>query len=292
VVNTTDEWWDIDGESLNRAGWNISTLGGRFNVPSLRGEDITYAYVPGQEPGTVVPDARTVTFQMWMVGIDRTTGSFNVDQRRAWNDNWKFLTRLFWQPNKLLTITRRLLLTDATTGLPYIQTTTAQGRYAGGLDVEMNGRTRGTFSVDVKLFDGFFWGPEQLVRINAGQTVVVNNPGDYEAGSKNFTITVHGELGSALLTNTTPDPNMWVKYDAIVSAGNTVTLDVENFTALASAPEIGIPEAGLSRTGYVVSSGMRHRWMSLARGNNSVGLGGSYSGTPGYAELRFQPAYL
>ncbi len=288
-MNTTDEYWTVNGTSLNVPGWNISTLGGRFTVPPLRGEDITYAYVPGEQPGTYLPGSRVLTFQMWMIGANPTTGDMSVDQRRMWNDNWKFLTRLFWEPREELTIVRKLLLTDPDTEAGYIQTTTCRGRYAGGLDAQMTGRTRATFTVDVKLADPFFWGDEIETTIEVGDTEVITNPGDFTAGHKNFTVELHGALTRPTLTNFTTNPDVWVHYENVISSGQSLTLDTEAYTAVASAPEVSIPEISLNRVGYISYSGA-HSWMGLKKGANTLGLS-AVSGD-GHAIVRFRPPYL
>ncbi len=289
-MNTTDEYWDIDGSSLNVPGWNLSTLGGRFNVPPLRGEDTTYAYVPGDQPGVYVPGSRTLTFNMWLVGANRSTGDLSVDQRRMWNDNWTYLTGLFWTPNRQLTITRRLLLTDPDTGLGYIQTTAAQGRYISGLDPQMTGRTRATFTVDVKLHDPFFWGAETSTTIAVADPETVHNPGDFDAGHRNFFVEFHGPLVNPKLTNSTAAPDVWVKFAGSLDADQILTLDMERFAAaLNAAPGYSYPEYSLNRVGDISHSGA-HNWMALGKGDNTLTLTAD-SGT-GTAVVRFRPPYL
>ncbi len=289
-MNTTDEYWTIDNASLNVPGWNLSTLGGRFNVPPLRGEDLTYAYVPGDQPGNYVPGSRDLTFRMWLVGCNPSTGALNVDQRRAWNDNWKYLTRLFWTPKKLLTITRRLLLTDPDTGNGVIQTTTASGRYVQGLEPDMTGRTRATFTVDVKLCDPFFWGAETSTTVTLAEAEVVANPGDFDAGHRNFFVEFHGPLTNPKLTNSSTDPDVWVAYDGALDADQILTLNMEMFAANVNQPPgYSYPEYPLNRVGYVSHSGA-HNWMGLAQGNNTLTLTAD-SGT-GTAVVRFRAPYL
>lgn len=289
-MNTTDEYWEIDGVSLNVPGWNLSTLGGRFNVPPLRGEDLTYAYVPGDQPGNYVPGARDLTFRMWLIGATPATGALNVDQRRAWNDNWKFLTRLFWSPKRMLTITRRLLLTDPGTGTGVIQTTTAQGRYVQGLEPDMTGRTRATFTVDVKLCDPFFWSTETSTTVTLDDPEVIANPGDFDAGHRNFFVEFHGPLTNPKLTNSSTDPDVWVKFTGTVDDDRHLTLNTEMFSAALNLPgEFSIPEYQLNRVGYISHSGA-HNWMGLAKGNNTLTLTAD-SGT-GHAVVRFRAPYL
>lgn len=290
MTNLTTEYWELDGSSLNVPGWNLSTLGGRFRVPPLRGEDATFAFVPGEQHGTYVPGSQVLTFNMYLLGVDRATGALNVDQQRAWNDNWKYLQNLFWTPKREFTITRRLLLTDTTTSTGVIQATTAKGFYVSGLEPAMTGRTRATFTVDVKLADPFFWSTTDIeATINVGTPVTVANPGDFDAGHKNCTVEFHGPLTNPKLTNATPDPDVWVRYGAGISSGQSLTLNIEAFSATASAPEIGIPEYSLTRTGYISHSGA-YNWMGLAKGNNTLTL--TADSGAGHAIVRFRAPYV
>jgi hypothetical protein len=290
AVNTTDEWWEIDGTSLNLPGWNITTLGGsRFGVPALRGDDVQYAYVPGEEWRAKEPAARVLTLAMWMLGITPETENYNVDQRRQWNDNWNRLRKLFWQPKRQFVLTRRWLLSDDE-GEPYIQTAEALGQYAGGLEPNMTGRTRANFTVDIKLTDPFFYGTEISTPVGRNSTVAITNPGDYVAAHNHVQVELVGPLTAPItLYNLTADPTVYVTFNENIASGASVTLDVGAFTATLDADVVVAP----NRIGKVTHSGAR-RWFGLFDesnyGPNSVRLEAP-AGT-GHAEVRFRPPYL
>ncbi len=291
--HTTDEWWDIDGVSLHRPGWNVSTLGGRFNVPPLRGNDQTFAYVPGEEWREKLPASRNITLNMWTQGVDSTTGAYDVDQRRKWNDNWRFLTNLFWTPDRQILVTRRWLLSDGNDA-PYIQTAEALAQYVGGLEPSMTGRTRSTFAVELKLHDPFFYGAQTDTQVNVGSTVTIHNPGDAVAAYRNLYVFLVGPLTNPVLRNNTPNPDVWVKYAGSITAGQVIRLDIEKFTAFAADPEFTVPESPndpppMNRLGYISHSGSP-TYMGLLKKNNSLTLTAD-SGT-GHAIVRFRPPYL
>lgn len=288
---TTIEYWSVDGTSLNELGWNVSTLGGRFNVPPLRGDDAQFAYVEGDDFRPKTSGARVLSLAMWMQATDPATGGMDANPMARWNDNWNTLCRLFWTPRRELTLTRRWLRTDPLTGTIGIQTTSATAQYVGGLEPSMNGRYNAVFTVDLKLADPFFYGAEQTAAFALDEEVTVTNPGDHTAAGRHMYLDFIGPLHYPVLTNSTPAPDVTVTYNGIIPSGQTISLDVRAFTATAAVDEIVDPAAPLTRvrTGYVRHSGTRP-WMGLERGPNNLTLTAD-SGT-GSAELRFRAPYL
>ncbi len=285
------EFWEVDGVSMAEHGWNVATVEGRFNVPQLRGEDTTFSYVEGDDFRPKVPASRVMTLKMWMMGVNPSTGDHEGDLLVRWNDNWKFLTNLFWTPHRQVRLTRRLWVTDPVTGQPGVQTTYAYGQYMGGLEPSMTGRYRATFEVQFKLADPFFY-PENdtVVTIERGQTVDITNYGDYVAAHRHMYITFNGFLKNPLLTNTTPNPDVTVAYVGNLFANQKVDLDVRLFLAKANFPEqINYSLATFNRVSYIRHSGTRY-WFGLQRGNNSVKLTAD-DGT-GNAVIRFRPPYM
>jgi hypothetical protein len=288
-MSTTDEFWELNGTSLHLPGWNIQTLGGsRFGVPSLRGDDIQYAYVPGDEFREKEPASRTLTLAMWTIGADPQTGSLSGDQRRQWNDNWRTLRRLMWNPKQQFTLTRRWLLSDGE-GDPYIQIADARGQYTSGLEPTMTGRTRATFTIDIKLADPFFYGAQETYTINKGATLAITNQGDYLAAHRHVTVDFVGPLVNPKLTNTTPTPDVFVKYTGSIGTGYTVSLDITEFSATTDEPIYTISDVAANRVGKISHGGAR-RWIGLLAGTNSLTLTAD-SGT-GHAVVRYRPPYI
>ncbi len=97
VLTTTDELWYVDDVPLNTYAYNIVTLGGsRFDLPPIRGSNMTYAYRPGQVFRPKVADQRTVTLLMWVAGVDPATAGAPGPHgpQQSWADNWNMLRRL------------------------------------------------------------------------------------------------------------------------------------------------------------------------------------------------------
>ncbi len=293
---TTKEWWAFDGVSVQELGYNITTIAGRFNVPSYRGEQPVYAYVEGEDFRPKIPAARVMSLAMWVQG-STNEGVMASDPLLTFNDNWRKLTQLFWTPRREMTITRRLWCTDRETGLPKLLTTVGKGQFVSGFEPTMTGRYRATFTVDLKLSDPFFYGDEVTSpRIYNGQTVTVNNWGDWVAAQRHMFIDLVGPMAKPVtLANITTDPNVVVVYDLTIPAGQTITLDVRNFAATAAVEE---PSSTFTRNriGYVRHSGTRN-WMMLEPGASELKLTmgntqGTGSDNSGYAVLRFRPPYV
>jgi len=293
-VNTTDEFWEIDGVSLHREGWNVISLEGRLNTPPMRGDDQTHAQVPGEQWMPKQIGSRNLTLGMWMIGVNNDTG-YSVDQRRQWNDNYRFLSRLFWQPDREFIITRRWLLTD-NNGIVGIQVHRALGQLAAPLAPAMTGRTRGVMTVDIKLAHPFFYGDEEVHTIARDTPTVVHNPGDYSAAWKHLYMHLVGPLKNPRLANTTPNPDVWFKYNATLVTGQAVTLDIDRFIARSDSVLFTYPENNLDLTpnnkGVLVSHGGAYPWMGLQRGDNNLILTTDSGTDSGHVEIRFRPPYL
>lgn len=280
MSNTTEEFWDIDGVSLNQYCWNITTIGGsRYAVPPRRGENQKYPNRHGRAFRPKKMDSRVITLQMWAIGIS-PNDSYPSDQELQFNDNWQALRTLLYNLDEELTLTRRWRLT--VDGVPTVVEAEAKCELASNLDLNMTGRTRGLFSVDLLLPDPLFYGDEISVDIEAGETIQVTNPGDVAAYEK-MSIRFDGELWGPRLVNTTRDPEVWVKANTLVQPSTYLDLDVTSFDAYRSYDNTVI-------TGAVQHQGAKP-WFLLWPGENDVKLESSGIST-GSATLKFRPAYL
>lgn len=172
MTNSTEYFWSIDGVSLQTYAFNISTWGGDAqSPPPLRGSDTTVPYVVGDQYHRKVPGARTVSFGMWVIGANED-GSLPVggSSRRLFEENWRALRKLMWNPNRQVKLTKRFR--DWETG--ELVEATALAEFAGGLTPTMNGSQRAVFTVQFKLADPFFYGEEHTISINAMQEVARN----------------------------------------------------------------------------------------------------------------------
>lgn len=280
MSNSTTEYWEINGTSLNQYCWSIKTWGGsRIAVPKLRGENVLYPFRDGRSFRAKQADSRVITLAMNVAGINPTNDKPHAsNQLTQFNDNWRALQKLFWAPEQQLLLTRRWW-TNANS--PVLQTATALCELAGTMDPTMTGRTRADFAVDLLLSDPYFYGSQVTATLNPGVTTVVNNPGDVDIWT-NLTVEFNGELVSPVITNTTPEPDVWMRVNTAVVV-NDVNVDIGNFTVINTFDNSNL-------VGAVTHSGSRP-WLILKPGNNSLKLT-SLGNSTGNAILRFKPAYL
>jgi hypothetical protein len=282
MANSTAEYWDINGTSLSQYGWSVATIGGsRYDLPPRRGENITLAYRPGAIHRPKLADARVITLLMWVVGMDPATGASTGDQVLRWNDSWDFLRRLVWRADgSQVALTRRWRLTVS--GSPAVVAATAQAEISDSMSPTMTGRSRADFSMNLLLADPFFYGPLVTTDFALSTPVVITNPGHDIAAHANLQVDFTGPLTNPRLTNTTPNPDVWVQYTGVIASGQTLRLNVGSFTALRVAD-------GANLIGGISHAGSRF-WMGLVPSTNTLTLTAS-SGS-GSAQLRYQPPYV
>ncbi|AMM44297.1 minor tail protein [Arthrobacter phage Kitkat] len=84
MANSTAEYWDVDGVSLQTYAQNIKSWGGsREGVPPLRGDDKLIPFMPGRRFVKKVPDSRTLTLEGWIAGQEAV--DVVVRRNQFWN---------------------------------------------------------------------------------------------------------------------------------------------------------------------------------------------------------------
>jgi hypothetical protein len=280
MSNSSEEYWEVDGVSLNQYCWAIKTIGGsRLAVPKLRGDNTLFPFRDGRSFRAKNADSRVITLAMWVAGVNPATDQPRISiQDVQFNDNWKALQRLFWSPDEQLTLTRRWWENAAT---PVLRTATAKCELAGTMDPTMTGRSRADFAVDLLLSDPYFYGPEISANLTTSGTTIVTNPGDIPVWST-INLTLNGELTSPVITNQTAEPDVWMRINTAV-VDDPINISVGDFTVINTFDDSNL-------TGSVTHSGFR-AWMKLLPGNNTLKLTSTGVGT-GDVDLTFQPAYL
>lgn len=280
VSNSSEEYWDVNGTSLNQYCWAIKTLGGsRLAVPKLRGDNTLLPFRDGRLFRSKYADSRVITLAMWVAGINPDTDMpATYNQAVQFNDNWKNLQKLFWSPAKQLTLTRRWW---ENVNSPVLREATALCELAGTMDPTMTGRTRADFAVDLLLSDPYFYGPEIFSNLTVGDEVVVVNPGDISVWTT-INIELNGELASPVIFNLSTSPVTWMRVNTAVIT-NAVNVDVGKFTVTNTFDNSSLLSS-------VTHSGSE-AWMKLNPGTNILKLTSNGVGT-GNAVLKFRPAYL
>jgi Phage tail protein len=280
MSNTTQEFWDIDGVSLNQYCWNITTFGGsRYALPPKRGDNQKYPNRHGRAFRPKKMDSRLITLQMWAIGISQDD-EYVSDQELQFNDNWQALRSLLFNLDDTMTLTRRWRQTI--NGIPTLVEASAECELASTMDLSMTGRTRGTFQVDLLLPDPLFYGEEITVNIEPGVHTEIFNPGDMAAYEK-MSIRFDGELWAPRIRNLTKDPEVWVKANTLIQPSSYLDLDVTSFDAYRSYDNSVV-------TGAIQHAGAKP-WFVLWPGLNEIKMESSGISS-GSATLKFRPAYL
>lgn len=280
-LDSSTERWLINGVSLSQYGWAVKTFGGSpRSLPLMRGDNIGVAYIPGRLFRQKFPDQRVITLLMWAAGIVPTTGKPSSNVTLQFSDNFRTLQQLFYNPSTPLNITREWYFTQ--NGTPTLVSATATGQAASDMEPTMTGQGRADFSVDLILNDPYFYGSAVTPSIPYNVATNVTNFGDDAVAYNNFTITLHGPLLYPRLTNSTN--SAWLSLNTLISSGDSIVIDVENYTAVRSSD-------GADMRSIITHSASR-RWFQINTGVNSLILTSSLNTDTGTAGLSFQPPYV
>lgn len=277
-----DEFWDVqwtDGQwySLHGYGYHVESIyGARTNVPPLRGSNVAVYGRVGQLHQSKTADQRVVTLNGWVSNTDENDNPLGADCEQGLNTNWRMIRRLLWRENGAQFPLRRRWYDES----GVLRTAVAMAEYSGGLDLSEHVIEAGAWTCDLTLADPYFYGDEETVTLAVGVPQVLDNIGDVPA--THIEIVFEDALQNPQITNSTPDPDVWVRVGTAIAAADSVTLDVSWFTATRTSDSANM-------IGTVTRSGARP-WMVLSPGNNTVELTAT-SGT-GTADLTWQPAYL
>lgn len=281
---TTEEYWDVDGVSLHKYGWNVQTFGGeRYDLPSRRGRNTTFAYRPGTMHRGKVPESKVINLLMWMVGANPDTGIPSADQTLQFNDNWEVLRKLFWRPNGTqMALTRRWRLSSALARGESVLEATALAELTNTMTPRMTGRTRAEFAVELLLADPFFYGKPEAAELFIDTPTVVFNRGDDVAAHNHMSLDIiGGPISNPTLTNYSSSPAVSVTYNGIVEANTRLRLNISQFQA-------ALWPANTNEIGKISHAGSRN-WFGLLPGDNYITLSGAGIGQ---AELRWSAPYV
>jgi hypothetical protein len=275
-LNSTGTYWAVDGISLQTMAFDIQSTGGdRMAPPPLRGRDITVPYAPGDMHVPKQVGARTITLDMFVLGATEDGEIPPGTAADQFDKNFRKLRRLLWTPNRRFTLTKRFRDDDGV-----LRTVTAQGQYAGGLSPAMTGRTRALFSVDIRLADPYFYGPEITKALVTGNNTVTVYGDDITRAVK---LHVVGPRNKPKVRNATL--NVTVEYNGDISSGDVLDVDVKNFSSVTDPAAI----PPYSSTGKILHSGDAF-WLVMQPGDNTLAVS-STSGIGGVT-MTYQEVWL
>ena len=277
-----EEYWDVqwtDGQwyNLHRYAYHVvSIYGARTNVPSLRGSNVAVYGKPGQLHQPKMADQRVVTLQGWVSNVDSNDDPYSENCEQGLNTNWRMIRRLLWRENGAQFPLRRRWYDEDGDMISAV----AMAEYSGGLDLSEHVIEAGAWTCDLTLADPYFYGDVESTTLVKDVPQLLANLGDVPASK--IVIEFEDQLQNPMITNATPNPDVWVRLGAAVASADKVTLNVEAFTAIRGSDSANL-------IGAVTRSGARP-WMVLSPGGNTLTLT-AQSGS-GTADLSWQPAYL
>lgn len=231
MPNTTDEYWDVDGESLQTLVRNIEQWGQRHGVPPIRGGDFHLPMVPGELWRAKVPGPRTITLAGWLVG----------DTVQDFRSNWRSLRNLLWRTDRQVSLTKRWRLVEGGS----VYQATAKAQYESGLEPDTIGPSAAKFTVDMRLAFPYFKGSLAAHNGMSG-SFSINVLGD----DTTRLVTLQFSQAATLLNVTTGRE---------LTVPDAATLNVETFDTTGSYENISV--SGDDDEPF---------WFSLARGQNDL----------------------
>jgi hypothetical protein len=255
MSNSTAEFWDADGVSLNTFAFNITTLGGdRMAPPPLRGDDITIPASPGQRWMPKMVDGRTITLGMWVIGAEEDgTAPVDGNRKAQFDENWRKLRNLLWTYDREIVLTKRFYVGGV------LKTASARAAFAGGLNPKMDGQQRAAFTVDLYLADPYFYSAVEVETLSASETVTLE--GDDVTRAVTFEIV--GARDSPTIRNDTLDVQF--QYNADIPTLDQVDIDVKAYTST-TYPDGG---SAFNSAGSILHSGSPS-WFMLRPGTNLI----------------------
>lgn len=272
MANSTTEYWDIDGVSLQTFAWNITTWGGsKQGTPPLRGSDLQIPSRPGQIWQPKVVDSRTIDFQGWVIGAD---ADGNIGNRQVFLDNWQMLKRLFFQPGRQLQLTRRWKETVG--GVVTSFSATGLGEVLDAIEPEMTGDSRAEFSVSVFMADPYLYSAQKSVSVALGGTQVRTIAGSDAA--RRIKVTLTPTISTARLEVTTPRIDTYIDYTLV--SPDPALIDVDNFS---------VTENGVRTLNKLSHKPTTVFWLSLPVGSATFKLTGTGTGS---ATVTYQEVWV
>lgn len=277
-----NEYWDVqwtDGQwySLHGYSHHVENIyGSRTNVPPLRGTNVTVYGRPGQLHQPKIADQRVISLRGWVSNVDENDDPYSTNCDLGLNQNWRMIRRLLWRERGQQFPLRRRWYDENGDLISAV----AMAEYSGGLDLTEHVSEAGAWVCDLTLADPYFYGEEEDVVLAVDVPQVLNNLGDVPA--TRITLDFHGILANAIVTNSTPATDVWVRVGSAIAGGDDVFLNVDTFTATRTSDSANL-------IGAVTRSGSRP-WMVLLPGNNTITL--TATSGAGTVDMTWQPAYL
>ncbi|MBK9181419.1 MAG: hypothetical protein IPM45_18055 [Acidimicrobiales bacterium] len=268
------EYWQADGVDLEGWRWLVESVEDR--IPARVGSNIA---IPGRR-GSRWQEKRlseggfVMTLFVTNLDADGDAAATAGERLAQAAENLDALVALVASvKGREVTWTRR-----RSTGPSAVETLTGLGEVVAEIPVVRFKTGEHRLTLEVVMADPCWYGDEVTEEVVKGTPLVVTMPGS--APVEAMTVTFAGPLTNPVLTNTVYAPDLILQYTGTIGEGDSVVLDVGEFTALAGSTSV---------IDKITHSGSA-RWMELVPGTQTLTLTAD-AGT-GTATLAYQPPYL
>lgn len=149
MTNSTLNYWDAGGQSLETLAWGIDKWGTSEAPPPSRGGDLVVPHRVGQIHRDRVVDGRTITLAMWVTGAQED-GTWPADPQTQFDTNWSTLRGALWNSGRPFTLTKRWNAGASSAA--------ATAVFVDGLDpTPIGDRVGARFTCDLQLADPYFY---------------------------------------------------------------------------------------------------------------------------------------
>lgn len=217
--------------SLQTLGFNISTIGGRLDMASRRGQNIAVQYRDGTLWTPKDYEEKELELAMWVVGADETTGVPSTDPESEMWANLEKLRRLFVTDSELGLLTYRHPVSD--------KDVVAQCEVRSQIDFDtMAGATRAAFIVTMHTPGVWFRDPgfvgetsftsradAEQWSVTVDSDVIIKDPVIFlkAVSGTPSNIQIYNESLSAA--------DHWIKFVDVLQTGEEVEIDVGKWRA-------------------------------------------------------------
>jgi hypothetical protein len=257
MTNSTTEYWDVDGVSLQTLAFDIESAGGdRMAPPELRGNDLVIPHRYGKMWLPKQVDSRIISLDMWVIGCDEDGNPPTGSAIREFDENFRKLRQLLWTPGRQFTLTKRFYVDGV------LKTASALGQYAGGLKPNMTGRSRAAFNVDIELADPYFYSEAEVVNLNTSATPL-NVTVEGDAATRKIILDVNGPRENVNIRNNTM--GIEVELHSDLNTDDVAEIDIDKYTSKTTPDGM----AQFKSTGSIRHSGDAS-WLLLQPGVNAI----------------------
>lgn len=256
MTDSTATAWEANGVSLQTLAFDIVTIGGdRIAPPPMRGSNVTVPYRPGTLWLPRQPDARQITLDMWVIGVEED-GTIPDDSAAEFHSNFRKLRNLLWNPREQIELTKKFYIDGD------LIEATAKAQFVGGLNPNMSGPARGSFAVTLLLSDPYFYSAEVEEELENGNNTIEVAGDDW---TYNIQFEFSGTRNNPVVVNSTLDIEMSSTEN--IGSGDVMSVDVYNYTSFTDPDTTPAYDS----TGSITHSGSP-QWFALAPGENVVNL--------------------